>query len=49
MKIVDVISQKGKPILSFEIIPPNRGGSILDIYNVVDGLIEFFSIFYKCY
>ena len=33
MKIVDVISQKGKPILSFEIIPPNRGGSILDIYN----------------
>jgi methylenetetrahydrofolate reductase (NADPH) len=41
MKIVDVISQKGKPILSFEIIPPNRGGSILDIYNVVDGLMNF--------
>jgi methylenetetrahydrofolate reductase (NADPH) len=41
MKIVDVINQKDKPILSFEIIPPNRGGNIQDIFEVVDDLMKF--------
>lgn len=41
MKIVDLIEQSNKPILSFEIIPPNVGESIDSIFNVVDNLIEF--------
>ncbi|HOB16618.1 MAG TPA: methylenetetrahydrofolate reductase [Defluviitoga sp.] len=41
MKIVDVIKQRDKPILSFEIIPPKRGDNIQDIFKVVDSLMEF--------
>ncbi|RAO99722.1 methylenetetrahydrofolate reductase [Petrotoga sp. 9PW.55.5.1] len=41
MKIIDFICQSEKPILSFEIIPPQVGESIDSIFKAIDNLIEF--------
>lgn len=42
MKITDhIINAKGKPLFSFELIPPLKGQSIKGIYNAIDPLMEF--------
>lgn len=42
MKVTDHIKNaKGKTLFSFEIIPPQKGQNIQDLYNNVDPLIEF--------
>jgi len=42
MKVTDHIKQaKGKTLFSFEIVPPQKGQNIQDLYNNVDPLMEF--------
>ena len=42
MKIVDHIKcAKGKPLFSFELLPPVKGQSIQGIFDAIDPLIEF--------
>jgi len=41
MKISDILLERKDPFLSFEIIPPTRGRSAREIYEIIDELIEF--------
>lgn len=42
MKITEHINNaKGKTLFSFELLPPIKGQSIQNIYNTIDGLMEF--------
>ena len=41
MKIVELLEAASNPLISYEIIPPKRGGSLQDILNIVEGLVEF--------
>lgn len=42
MKVTDHIKQaKGKTLFSFEIIPPQKGRNIQELYNNIDPLMEF--------
>jgi len=42
MKIVEhIASAKGKPLFSFELLPPVKGQSIQDVYDAIDPLMEF--------
>ena len=41
MKIIDILDQSNEPLISYEIIPPFRGRSATQIYNIIDELIEF--------
>ena len=41
MKIIDILNKAIEPLISYEIIPPLRGKSAAQVYNVIDELIEF--------
>lgn len=41
MKIVDLIEGTPDPLISYEIIPPKRGGSVGDVLAVVEELMPF--------
>lgn len=42
MKVTDFIAQSvGQTLISFEILPPLKGGSIQSIFNTLDPLMEF--------
>jgi methylenetetrahydrofolate reductase (NADPH) len=42
MKVTDhFIQSKGKTLLSFEVLPPLKGGSMQAIFNTLDALMEF--------
>ncbi|MBT6201502.1 MAG: methylenetetrahydrofolate reductase [NAD(P)H] [Bacteroidetes Order II. Incertae sedis bacterium] len=41
MKVVDLLKTDGAPSISYEIVPPRRGGSIQDILKIVEGLKEY--------
>ncbi|NPA45133.1 MAG: methylenetetrahydrofolate reductase [NAD(P)H] [Chlorobi bacterium] len=41
MRLVDKLKNTKKTYFSFEILPPMKGGSMEDIYNVIDPLMEF--------
>ncbi|MCF7796776.1 MAG: methylenetetrahydrofolate reductase [NAD(P)H] [Lentisphaeria bacterium] len=41
MKVIEYIERAKETLISFEIIPPMRGRSAQDVYDVVDKLIEF--------
>lgn len=41
MKVIDHIKNAKETIFSFEILPPLKGQNIKEIYNTIDGLIEF--------
>ena len=42
MKVTDFFTQsKGKTLMSFEILPPLKGGSMSDIFRLLDALMEF--------
>ena len=41
MKIIDILEKATEPLISYEIIPPLRGKSAAQVYNVIDELIEF--------
>src|SRR4051794_37168226 len=39
MKIVELLARASNPLISYEIIPPVRGGSVLDILTTVEQLM----------
>lgn len=41
MKVIDHYKRTSEPLISFEIIPPKRGGSIDDVFNTLDPLMRF--------
>jgi methylenetetrahydrofolate reductase (NADPH) len=41
MKLVEKLKNTNKTYFSFEILPPMKGGSMEDIYSVIDPLMEF--------
>ncbi|NQY29773.1 MAG: methylenetetrahydrofolate reductase, partial [Flavobacteriaceae bacterium] len=42
MKVTEHIQQaKGKTLFSFEIVPPQKGQNIQELYNNIDPLMEF--------
>jgi len=41
MKICEILDRSKDPFVSFEIIPPARGQSAHEIYDIIDELIEF--------
>jgi len=41
MRLIDKLKNSQKTYFSFEILPPMKGGSMEDIYKVIDPLIEF--------
>ena len=42
MKVTQHIENaKGKPLFSFEIVPPQKGSNIKDLYENIDPLMEF--------
>ncbi len=41
MKIVEYLDAASEPLVSFEIIPPARGGSIRNIFDIVEALMPF--------
>ena len=41
MRIIEHINNAKKPFASFEILPPVKGTSIQDLYNILDPLMEF--------
>ena len=42
MKVTDYFKQSpGKTLMSFEILPPLKGGSMTDIFKLLDALMEF--------
>ncbi len=41
MKIIEYLEKTHETLISFEIIPPMRGRSAQEVYNILDELIEF--------
>lgn len=42
MKITDYFEKsQGNTLVSFEVLPPLKGGSMSDIFNTLDPLMEF--------
>ncbi|GAC1357260.1 MAG: methylenetetrahydrofolate reductase [NAD(P)H] [Herpetosiphon sp.] len=41
MKVTERIAQATRPLISFEIIPPMRGGSVQQIFDTVEALVPF--------
>lgn len=41
MKVIEHLDRASEPLISYEIIPPKRGGSAEQILNVVDELMRF--------
>ena len=41
MRVIDHLEKASEPLISFELIPPKRGGDIRDILNVLDTITKF--------
>jgi len=41
MKVIEHLEKAQKPLISFELIPPKRGGDITQVLRVIDGIIKF--------
>ncbi len=41
MKIIEILERSSEPLISYEIIPPTRGGSVQEIFNIVGDLMRF--------
>ncbi|MEX0599253.1 MAG: methylenetetrahydrofolate reductase, partial [Rhodothermales bacterium] len=41
MKVIEYIDSAAEPLISYEIIPPKRGGSIDQIFSTVERLMRF--------
>ena len=41
MKVIEFLEKANSTLFSYEIIPPNRGGSIDNIFNLVEQLMPF--------
>jgi methylenetetrahydrofolate reductase (NADPH) len=41
MKVIEHLAAAKKPLISFEIIPPKRGGRLKDLLDIVDGISRY--------
>jgi len=41
MKVIQFLEQASEPLISYEIIPPKRGGSLQQILNIVEALMPY--------
>jgi len=41
MKVIEHLSKTSKPIISFEVIPPKRGGDIGQLFSVLNDIMEY--------
>lgn len=41
MKVIEFIDRSSEPLISYEIIPPRRGGSVQQIFQTVEQLMRF--------
>lgn len=41
MKVIEHLDRAKNPLISFEIIPPLRGGDISQLFNIIDELVKF--------
>ena len=41
MRVIDHLMNAKEPLISFELIPPKRGGDIKDVLAVLDELIKY--------
>ena len=41
MKVIDHLAQSQRPLISFEIIPPLRGGNVKSLLGLIDDLVKF--------
>jgi methylenetetrahydrofolate reductase (NADH) len=41
MKVIDHLAKAKKPLISFELIPPKRGGDIKSVLGVIDEIIKY--------
>ena len=41
MKVIEFLDKANETLFSYEIIPPNRGGSIEKVFNLVEQLMPF--------
>jgi methylenetetrahydrofolate reductase (NADPH) len=41
MKVSEIIKKAEKPLFTFELLPPLKGGNIEKLFNAVDNLLEF--------
>jgi methylenetetrahydrofolate reductase (NADPH) len=41
MKIVEFLEQAANPLISYEIIPPQRGGSVAEVLGVIEELMSY--------
>ncbi len=41
MKVVEHIKKSEKPFISFELIPPKRGGDIMGLLNVLEDIVKY--------
>jgi len=41
MKVIELLENDGSPSVSYEIVPPKRGGSVAEIMEIIEGLREF--------
>jgi methylenetetrahydrofolate reductase (NADPH) len=41
MKVIEHLEKAKEPLISFELIPPKRGGDITDVLNVIDNIMKF--------
>ncbi len=41
MKVIDHIKKAEKPFISFELIPPKRGGDITGLLNVLESIVQY--------
>jgi len=40
VKVVEILAEANRPLVSFEIIPPKRGGSAEEIYRIIEALLD---------
>ncbi len=41
MKVIEHLEKATSPLISFEIIPPKRGGNVKQLLNVLDDIIKY--------
>ncbi len=41
MKVIELLRSDGVPSVSYEIVPPKRGGSVSEILEIIDQLMEY--------
>lgn len=41
MQVIEILEAARDPLISYEIIPPQRGGSVLQIFEIVEDLLSF--------